>query len=152
VIIIFGLRGRQIELSSGRFFCPSCGTTRRFKHKQVADYFTLFFIPLFQVRNHGEHIECQTCQKAFKPEVRDYQPPSPAERLLAIVKADLESGTPIQMAQQKLVNSGIDQDTVKKAVALAAGDEQKFCPNCGLLFHQRIKLCSSCGSPLNSSR
>jgi hypothetical protein len=151
VIIIFGLRGRQIELASGQFFCPSCDTTRRYKHKRAADYFTLFFIPLFQVRNRGEYIECQTCQKAFKPEVRHYKPPSSVERLLAATRADLESGTPIQMTQRKLINSGVDEETAEKVVELAAGDRRKFCQNCGLSYRETVTLCSSCGNPLNES-
>jgi hypothetical protein len=149
MIIIFGLRGRQIELSSGQFFCPSCNTTRPYKHKQAADYFTLFFIPLFQVRNRGEYIECQTCQKAFKPEVKNYKSPSPVERLLAATRADLESGTPIQMTQRKLINSGVDEETAKKVVDLAAGDKRNFCSKCGLTYRETVTLCSSCGHPLN---
>ena len=150
-MIIWGTRGRQIEISSGQFHCPKCDTTRPYKRKRVAQYFTLFFIPLFQIKNLGEFIECQFCHQSYKPEVLSYKPPSPAERLLVTVRKELETGTPIHMVQQKLIANGVDQESAKKLTDLATGGVQVTCSKCGFTYLGTIKLCTNCGSSLTSS-
>lgn len=68
-MIIYGHKSREIEVSSGQFHCPKCDDQRPYIHKQVARYFTLFFIPLFKTKTLGEYVECQVCRRAFKPEI-----------------------------------------------------------------------------------
>jgi len=151
-MIIWGTRGRQIEISSGQFHCPKCDTTRPYKRKRVAQYFTLFFIPLFQIKNLGEFIECQFCHQSYKPEVLSYKPPSPAERLLVTVRKELETGTPIHMVQQKLMANGVDQESAKKLTDLATGGVQVTCSKCGFSYLGTTKLCTNCGSSLTPSK
>ena len=150
-MIIWGTRGRQIELSSGQFHCPKCDMTRLYKRKRVAQYFTLFFIPLFQIKNLGEFVECQSCQQSYKPEVLSYKAPSPAERLLVMVRKELETGTPIHMVQQKLIANGMDQESAKKLTDIATSGVQVKCSKCGFAYLGTIKLCTNCGSSLTSS-
>jgi dATP pyrophosphohydrolase len=69
MIIILGTKVRVIERSSGEFYCPNCNSRRPYKLKRYAKYFTLFFIPLFQIKNLGEQVKCQKCLMAFKPDV-----------------------------------------------------------------------------------
>ena len=147
-MIIWGTRGRQIELSAGQFHCPKCDVTRPYKQKRVAQYFTLFFIPLFQIKNLGEFVECQFCHQSYKPEVLSYKPPSPAERLLIAVRKELETGTPIHMVQQKLMANGTEQATAQKLTDMATGGVQVKCPKCGFSYLGTIKLCTNCGSSL----
>ena len=147
-MIIWGTRGRQIELSAGQFHCPKCDVTRPYKQKRVAQYFTLFFIPLFQIKNLGEFVECQFCHQTYKPEVLSYKPPSPAERLLIAVRKELETGTPIHMVQQKLMANGTEQATAQKLTDMATGGVQVKCPKCGFSYLGTIKLCTNCGSSL----
>jgi len=147
-MIIWGTRGRQIELSAGQFHCPKCDVTRPYKQKRVAQYFTLFFIPLFQIKNLGEFVECQFCHQTYKPEVLSYKPPSPAERLLFAVRKELETGTPIHMVQQKLMANGTEQATAQKLTDMATGGVQVKCPKCGFSYLGTIKLCTNCGSSL----
>src|SRR5438045_828816 len=104
-MIIWGSTGREKELASGRFYCPQCDSEQPYQHVRYSRYFTLYFIPLFPMENLGECIKCQSCQQTYKMEVLDYKPPTDAERLLIAVRADLESGTPLQMAQRKLINA-----------------------------------------------
>ena len=150
-MIIWGTRGRQIELSAGQFHCPKCDVTRPYKQKRVAQYFTLFFIPLFQIKNLGEFVECQFCHQTYKPEVLSYKPPSPAERLLFAVRKELETGTPIHMVQQKLMANGTEQATAQKLTDMATGGVQVKCPKCGLSYLGSIKLCANCVSSLTPS-
>ena len=151
-MIVWGTRGRQIELSAGQFHCPKCDVTRPYKQKRVAQYFTLFFIPLFQIKNLGEFVECQFCHQTYKPEVLSYKPPSPAERLLFAVRKELETGTPIHMVQQKLMANGTDQANAKKLTDAATGGVQVKCSKCGFLYLGSIKLCTNCGSSLTPSK
>ena len=147
-IIIFGTRERNVELDSGQFYCSQCDATRPYKRYRAATYFTLFFIPLFRVQDRGEYVECQVCQHRFRPEALAGQPPSPIERLLAPTRADLESGTPVQMAQQKLINASVDVNTARTIVDRALGPGRVSCLSCGLSYHERMRHCSSCGAPL----
>jgi hypothetical protein len=66
-MIIYGYKSREIEKGSGQFHCPKCDAQRPYVHKLIARYFTLFFIPLFKIRTLSEYVECQVCQRAFKP-------------------------------------------------------------------------------------
>ncbi len=74
MIIILGTKVRVIERSSGEFNCPNCNSLRPYKLKRYAKYFTLFFIPLFQIKNLGEQVECQKCFMSFKPKVLERSP------------------------------------------------------------------------------
>ena len=150
-MIIWGTRGRELELSSGQFHCPKCDALRQYKHKRVAQYFTLFFIPLFQIKSLGEFVECQSCHQSYKPEILNYKPPSPAERLLFTVRKELETGTPIHMVQQKLIANGADQESAKKLTDIATGGVQVKCSKCGFSYLRTIKLCTNCGSSLTPS-
>jgi hypothetical protein len=153
LIIIFGTRGREVEVGAGTFHCPRCVAEREYVRKRVGTYFTLFFIPLFRVKDHGELVECRTCHQKYEPTVLDYRPvdalPVPEmDRLRASVRRDLQAGMPLQMARQKLLNEGIHADTADHTVALAAGPDVRTCPACGMAYMSSIERCSSCGADL----
>jgi dATP pyrophosphohydrolase len=74
MIIILGTKIRVTERSSGEFYCPNCNSRKPYKLKRFARYFTLFFIPLFQIKNLGEQVECQKCFVSFKPRVLERSP------------------------------------------------------------------------------
>lgn len=151
-MIIWGSRGREIELSSGQFHCPKCDTTRQYKHKRVAKYFTLYFIPLFQTENLGEIVECQFCHQTYKPEVLSYEPPSPADKILLAVRSELETGVPLHMVQQKLIAYGASQETANEIVEIATGGVQVKCSKCGFSYLGTVKLCANCGNRLALSQ
>jgi hypothetical protein len=115
---------------------------------RVATYFTLYFIPLFETQHHGDYIECLSCQGQFKPAVLDYVPPSQTERIVGAIRADLESGTPLQMARTKLTNANIEPAVAESLVAAAAGSAHQSCPGCKLSFVPTIQKCSACGGRL----
>jgi predicted RNA-binding Zn-ribbon protein involved in translation (DUF1610 family) len=155
MIIIFGTNSREVEVGSGTFVCPYCGVERSYVRKRVGTYFTLFFIPLFRIKDHGELVECQTCHRVYEPGVLSYRPTPPAEpteieRLTTSVRHDLEAGMPLQMATQKLINEGIHGDSASHAVMVAAGEGVKTCPACGLSYVSTIARCTSCGTELPS--
>jgi zinc-ribbon family len=149
-VIIWGSRGRHIEQERGQFHCPQCEGSQEYKKMRMTTYFTLYFIPLFETQHHGDFIECLNCHGQYKPAVLDYRAPSKAEQVVASVRADLESGTPIQMARTKLVNAGVDLETAAILVTTAAGGQQRTCSPCKLDFISSILKCSACGGALGA--
>lgn len=73
-MIIFGTTGIKSTIKEGNFLCPQCATEKRFKHKKVNKFFTLYFIPLIPLGSAGDYVECQTCKGTFVSRVLDYKP------------------------------------------------------------------------------
>src|SRR5690242_11887298 len=68
-LIIFGTRGVTTTAGKGEFHCPGCGATRRYEHKRVRRFFTLYFLPIIPLDLLGEYVECQECKDTYKPAV-----------------------------------------------------------------------------------
>jgi hypothetical protein len=151
-MIIWGWRGREIQIGSGRFNCPQCDGERSYEQTEVATYFTLYFIPIFRTQTHGQFVKCRTCSQVYRPEILDYKPPTAGERLLLAVRGDLEGGMPVHMARQKLVGGGIEQELAEKVVTQAAGEQLLRCAQCGFDYAESIKQCSNCGGTLGPSQ
>jgi hypothetical protein len=73
-MIIIGCRTRLKEVGMGRFHCPACKSTQTYRRKRMTQYFTLYFIPIFPMGSLGEHVQCQRCRRAWRPEVLDREP------------------------------------------------------------------------------
>lgn len=114
----------------------------------MATYFTLYFIPLFETQHHGDYVKCEKRDTHFKPEVLDYEPPSVGERALQSVRADLEGGTPLQMARTKLANAGVEPELARRLVEAAAGGSTRVCVACDLTYIKGVPRCSGCGAGL----
>ena len=119
---------------------------------RMATYFTLYFIPLFETKHHGDFIECLNCHGQFKPTVLNHKPLSQAERVIAAVRQELESGTPLQMARTKLTNAGVDLESAATIVAAASATQQRTCVLCNLDFIPSVRKCSIRGGSLMRKR
>jgi zinc-ribbon family len=150
-MIIWGSRGREKVLGSGQFYCPQCNTTRSYKHKRLAKYFTLYFIPLFQTEDLGEYVQCDHCKQTYKPEVLTYKPLSPAEQLLLGVRRQLEAGMPVHMLHKKLTAGGLEEAEAAQIVDIATDGKQKTCARCGFAYLDTVTTCANCGEPLASA-
>lgn len=73
-MIIFGTTGIKSTIKEGNFLCPQCATEKKYKHKKVNKFFTLYFIPLIPLGSAGDYVECQTCKGTFVSRVLDYKP------------------------------------------------------------------------------
>lgn len=82
-MIIFGTRGVKSTMNEGDFHCPQCATQKRFKHKKVTQFFTLYFIPLIPINRVGEYVECQDCRGTFVPKVLEYRQNASSDKFLA---------------------------------------------------------------------
>ncbi|MGY8770835.1 MAG: zinc-ribbon domain-containing protein [Pirellulales bacterium] len=81
-MIIWGSTSKDKVLGEGTFFCPSCRGNANFDHHRVSQYFTLYFIPLFQTSNLGEYIECHSCSGQFDPAVTEI----PRDQIEALIQ------------------------------------------------------------------
>lgn len=78
-MIIFGTRGRVSVVERGQFLCPNCGQDRGYQRKHAKRWFTLYFIPIFPVKDLGQFIECELCKGTFKVEVLALRLPPPPD-------------------------------------------------------------------------
>jgi zinc-ribbon family len=147
-MIIWGSKGRQMKLGSGEFNCPRCQAKRSYHHMRSTLYFTLYFIPLFRMRNLGEYTECQTCKQGFQMEILHYEPPTQTELMMASVQQELEAGLPLHMAHKKLVSNGVSETDAKQVIELASRGMTKTCKGCNFEYISTVTLCSNCGGRL----
>ena len=148
VLILLGSRSREVEVGSGSFHCPVCGVQRAYEHRRIGRYFTVYFIPIFQIEKLAEYVECQVCHHVFPPEVLHHKPPPDPRRILAEVRKDLESGMAVQKVQVKLMNTGLREDVARKVIELAAGPGRMVCCRCGAEYADTARFCVQCGLPL----
>lgn len=148
MFIIFGTKGRVVKKNSGRFYCPQCEGERNYTHYNIANYFTLFFIPIFPYRDIGGYIECNTCKGQFKVNVLGI---TPEEILQRKIYADAVAGMPLQMINNKLLNQGFNQFDADSALQnLTETKAVKNCSSCNLTYLADANLhsCTSCGGQL----
>ena len=65
MIIIFGVGPRERKTHTGEFLCHRCDVKRTYHRKEVAQWFRLFFIPLFRVGQKREYLECTVCGRVY---------------------------------------------------------------------------------------
>jgi hypothetical protein len=151
-MIIFGTRGRHKKLDEGPFFCPNCNQQRRYDHKKIQRYFSLYFIPVVPMDTVTEYIECQTCGTTFKPEVLTMEPAPAQPRDLAQslnqIENDLSKGQPLEFIVRDLTAAGLDRDVALRAVEPFTASAQHHCTNCGLTYANSIHTCQNCGETL----
>jgi hypothetical protein len=150
-MIIWGSTGREVLIGQGEFHCPECDCRQPFAHNRIARYFTLYFIPLFEISNHGEVVSCGRCGSNFRPDVLSYQPPSDGQRMAMNLRADLDGGLPLHMAQQKMISAGLDQQTAQQLVQFAAEQPLAHCGKCNFYYRQTVRACTSCGGALRQA-
>ena len=76
---------------------------------------------------------------------------SPLERMTREARADLDGGTPIEFARQKLINLGLARDLVDQTIEQAAGPDRRTCPNDALTYRATVARCAQCGTSLVTS-
>ena len=150
MIIIFGNKVRYKTLSTGQFYCPQCNTRRDYELRQARNWFSIYFIPIVPLNQLGEFVTCLTCGANFQQEVLTMPIPSstPLDRLAREARTDMDSGTPIEMTQQKLINTGLSRDLVDQVIAQAAGSAHRRCPNDNLTYRSTVQRCAQCGAQL----
>jgi hypothetical protein len=149
MFIIFGTRAKTRETGHGEFYCPSCKTTRHYIQKESANYFALYFIPLFKVDAPRVYIECQSCQNAFKAELLSMDTTRlKASAMITEAEKEIRGGTPSHIIYRKMLARGIPEDVAKSLSLALLGSSPKICKSCACLYYSQVSACSNCGGEL----
>jgi hypothetical protein len=131
VFIIYGFRERDILVKSGAFDCPNCHTRKFCKHRKIESWLAVFFIPICPWKVWAEYGQCGECRRSF--EESTFVPFLPTGGYLrSDMRAELESGAPIEPVIERLVEAGIDLETASGGIGEIAGESRNLCPPCGL--------------------
>ena len=60
------------------------------------------------------------------------------------MRAELESGAPIEPVIERLLQSGIDAETAGRVISEIAGESRNLCPPCGLSYLESVMTCRNC--------
>ena len=63
----FGVKDREKVVREGEFHCHRCDTTRPYLKKELGQWFTLFFLPIFRVSQKRNFLECGVCHRSYLP-------------------------------------------------------------------------------------
>ncbi|MBC8353485.1 MAG: zinc-ribbon domain-containing protein [Planctomycetes bacterium] len=69
-----GIDDRIRTTGKGAFHCPNCGPNREYLRKRRAQYFNIFFIPVFPINEWPERVTCKNCCSQFDKSVFFYNP------------------------------------------------------------------------------
>lgn len=136
-MIIYGTRGKNVHAGDGQFLCPRCGVEKPYKHFEVKNYFTLYFIPLIPIGKAGEFVECGGCAGTFAPEILTYDPEVEREetattfrRLCVLFLLDMNRCTQSTLeALQDILSDTLDYDIERDDVARDVRQAQSAAPD-----------------------
>ncbi len=156
MIIIFGSEGREKNVDRGEFFCPVCRKMRPYIHKKITQDFTLYFLPIFEMKELDEYVVCEACHRAFPPRVleerndyyRQEDIPDVEDTPEEMAAQYLKSGMPVPEVFRKLVNSGVEKKKAGRILERIMGDIMKVCTTCQSTYYRNILECSRCGGKL----
>lgn len=161
LFILFGARNRLKTVSKGEFFCPNERQRRDYELKKGSTWFTLYFIPIFPMRQMKEGIvECQSCGHTYKEDVLvvsaklEKQFQEAAQRidpvkLINNLQVTLQQGMPIEYVVRELTREGYDRDVVMEMVKSNIGTDRVHCHHCGLSYTPNVTKCSECKEPVS---
>ena len=141
-MIIWGTRGSNSVAGHGQFYCPRCSTDQQYKHIEVKQYFTLYFIPLIPMGKQGEYIECTACAGTFAPEVLTYDPEAEKEKMVALFRRlsilfllDVNRCTSSLLGSlQEIVGDTMNADIEKQDIATDVRQAQSASPDVKKFF------------------
>ena len=65
MIIVWGSYVTNKVLSTGQFYCPRCRLDGGYKLRQPREWATIFWIPLFPLKNFDRYVECDACNATY---------------------------------------------------------------------------------------
>jgi len=151
MIFIWGARDRETIIASGYFLCPACGGLRQYKHKRLARYFAIYFLPLFPVQTLSDMIECQTCHHSYRlEEIRQTTRLISEADLLKAVTIELQRGLPLHRLQRRLAEDGLDRSEAARILHRSIHGQQRTCPQCQFAYLPSVRYCTNCGHALSA--
>ena len=76
MFILFGTKPVKRRVKNGQRYqryCSTCGCTRELEEFRWANYFTLYFIPLFPIQKGESVWICPVCDSVYNLEANDYE-------------------------------------------------------------------------------
>lgn len=136
-MIIYGTRGKNVHTGGGEFTCPRCASEQTYKHFEVKNYFTLYFIPLIPMGTAGEYVECEGCAGTFAPEILTYDPEverqetaTTLRRLSVLFLLDVNRCTSSTLeAVQEIVGDAVGLDIEREDIATDVKQAQSASPD-----------------------
>lgn len=122
---------------------------RPYHRRRIGRYFTVYFVPVFQIEKLAEWLQCEVCQNVYPVDILQHKPPPNPERILNEVRTDLNAGMSAQKVQVKLLNSGLRQDLAQRVIDEVMSDHRLACANCGSEYLDSATFCSQCGMKLH---
>ena len=71
-MIIWGSTTKEKVVDMGTFYCPTCRQESEYSLVCVAQYFTLYFLPVCRTSTLGEFVECRSCGQSYEMDVLSY--------------------------------------------------------------------------------
>lgn len=68
-MLIIGEKQITKEVANGTFECPVCDSRQGYRHRQIKQYFSLFFIPLLPMNDSANYVICNHCLCCFDPRI-----------------------------------------------------------------------------------
>ncbi|MBI9050924.1 MAG: zinc-ribbon domain-containing protein [Anaerolineaceae bacterium] len=120
---------------------------------QVGQYFSLYFIPLFRIKDLGQYVVCQHCEQSYKPEVLNMKVPveqilTARDRLVLSIQKELQEGMPVHMMKRKLISQKMDEPTTEQYVSEALDGKTISCTECGFEYIAGVQRCLNCDREL----
>jgi hypothetical protein len=120
---------------------------------QRGQYFSLYFIPVFRIKDLGQAVVCQHCEQAFDPVVLTRKAPieqtlSARDRLILSIRKELEEGMPVHMMKRKLISQKMDEPSVDHYVGEALDGKVVTCKECGFEYIAGVERCLNCNREL----
>jgi hypothetical protein len=65
MIIVWGSNVTNKVVSTGQFYCLACRQQRGYKLRQPKEWATVFWIPIFPLKEFERYVECDACNATF---------------------------------------------------------------------------------------
>lgn len=67
--IVWGFKILFKTIGEGEFHCPSCGSDRKYLHRQGRRWFTIFWLPVIPLKTAGTIVQCSVCSNKYNENV-----------------------------------------------------------------------------------
>lgn len=131
MFLIAGTKASVQVVGRGTFWCPNEESDQSYRHVELKRQATAFFIPVANVGDLGEYVECDSCGATYKPEVLTLKRPEEFKTALAVAVIELsieviladglvtpeERLTALELANQYLDPPGLTLDDLQEMIA-----------------------------------
>lgn len=144
--------GSTIEnIGYGEFFCPNCNEVQPYRTKRLISKFKIYFIPLFTTKQI-DYLECQTCKQTYRTEVAGSTAANYGDKVLAMLRNDLRSGSDIREMYRQFIAGKESQDSAVLIIKEILQDNRyRVCPGCRGVFLDEFDSCPQCTVNMSNS-